>query len=199
VDKRDQLIRHTDLLSRAATQPLRAPAFAPADRRGLEGVVTLIGEALPRLEPVIELLLHACQKLRLRIPRVGEVEVRHRRTRKGNEVVVYLVATMKEKPPLTRRVQIGVFRFYDAEAGHREGQAALEVDVVPPQLLERLRLKLYYLMHYHVDFADEPVLSQLFPGPQTVRRAEPPASNADRMRRKARFETAMAKAEALFY
>lgn len=199
MDKRDRLIRQTDVLSRTATRPLREPAGGEAARLALESVVARLGEAIELLEPLIELLFHACQKLRLTVPGVGDVELRHRRTRKGNEVVAYLVKRMPGEPALARRIQIGVFRFYDAEGGHREGGAALEAGVVPPQLLERLRLKLYYLMHYHVDFADEPVLSQLFPGPRTVKQAAPVVSNAERMRRKSRLEAAIAKAEALYY
>ena len=199
MDQRDRLVRQTDLLSRSATRPLREPVALGAALPALEKVVRLLGEALTNLEPVVELLLQACNKLQLTVPGLGRVEIRHRRTAKGNEVVVYLVKAMGRNSPLSQRIQITVFRFYDAEGGHREGGAALAAEEVPPQLVEALRLKLYYLMHFHVDFAGEPVLSQLFPGPRTVSRAPAPASNAERMRRKAKLESAMRKAELLYY
>lgn len=199
MDQRDRLVRQTDILSRNATRPLREGVTGEMALPALEKVLKLLGEALETLEPLIELLFHACNKIRLVVPGVGRIELRHRRSAKGNEVVVYLVKAMGADPRLTRQVQITVFRFYDAEGGHRQGSAALEAELVPPQLVEALRLKLYYLMHFHVDFAGEPVLSQLFPGPKTVNRQPAPLSTVERMRRKTKLERAMRNAEGLYY
>jgi hypothetical protein len=180
-----------------ATRPLGRPGGVDLLAQ-LGEVVRKLVEATGAVRPALELMYQACRRAALPLPGVRQVELEHEVSAKGEAIIVYLVDTFEEDPEgLPRRVQVAVFRFYDATDAVPPARAALEAVQVPPALLEQLRLKLYHVMHYHLEFRDEPVLRQLFGGPRTL--TPPPMTNAQRIKQKMKLEAAMEKAESLLY
>lgn len=169
----------------------------------LDEVLQRLGKALETHRQPIELLYEACRHARMPMPGLPPVVLAHARTPKGEDIVVYLARKAGAEPPFARSVQVGVFRFYDAEVGARTGAEALEEArippaQIPPALVPQLRLKLHHLMHFHVEFKGDPVTRQLFPGPKTVA-PPPPMSNAQRLKAKMKFEKVLHQAEALVF
>lgn len=182
----------------------KAPAPRPMPPRPvmsaseLQEVLARLGAALDTHRQPIELLYEACRRARMPMPGLPPVTLVHARTPKGEEIVMYLGGKVFTEPPFARSVQVGVFRFYDAEVGARAGAGAIEERVIPPELVPQLRLKLHHLMHFHVEFKGDPVTRQLFPGPKTL--APPaPMSSAQRLKAKMKFEKVLHQAEALVF
>lgn len=157
-------------------------------------------ESLEALEARIELLLHACTRANLPVPGLQAPEFKHPLSPKGEQIVNYLQGVFKEPESIVREVQVGVFRYYEAVRAVEKVQEALDKDVLRQEMLEELRLKLFYLTRFHADFKGDRVLSQLFPPPQTVAAGAAKSqvmSTADRLKQKQAREAVLHKAEIL--
>lgn len=201
---RDEFVRQTGpLAGGVGTRPLGPEARLPLAVlvEKVRDVIARIQAAAKPAEPVIELLFEACNRAVLDVPGVPSVAYRHDRTAKGEEIVLYLVEALDCDVALPRAVPIAVFRFYDCTGAVPPAERAIEAGKVAAPLVEQLRLKLYHLMHYHLQFRDDPVLRQLFPGPKThAKPAPPPAmTNAQRMKLKVKLERALQTTESQLF
>lgn len=180
------------------TRPIARTEPPPPRPDQAEEVLSKLRATIAALEPSVELLHQACRQAALRIPGVGDVTAKHPLPPKGYAAIEYLVQVVQRGPALARAAQIAIYRFYDAV---ELASAITEPGLSEPGLAEQLRLKLYYLLHFHVDFKADPVLSQLFPGPQTVAPPPPAArvSPVERQKRLQLLESAIEKAETVYF
>lgn len=118
------------------------------------------------LEPRVELLMRACEVANLPIPGVEAGNYRHTVSPNSQKIVTYLSRAIVHKPALLQRVQVAVFRFHEAAAIIARVESEMAGEELEPGLLEELKLKFYYLQHYHEEFKIDPVLTQVFPAPQ---------------------------------
>jgi len=185
---------------RATTKQLVDPG---ALRAQTEDILEKSRASLETLQPRIELLMRACNNARLPVPGVGQVDFNHPLSPKGEQIVAYLMGTFASKPEVAKEVQVAVYRYYEAHRLVASVQAALESGVLEQQMLEELRLKLFYLSRFHEVFKGDRVLTQLFPPPQTVSAADAAAKSAqalstvERLKQKKLREDVLRKAEIL--
>ena len=202
---RDSFQRQTGLLNQAGgTRPLRGATKPLIDPEALKAQTAEILEksraSLETLQPRIELLMRACLNARLQVPGVGEVEFKHPLSPKGEQIVAYLMGTFAARPEVSKEVQVATFRYYEAARQVEAVQAALDVDQLRQQMLEELKLKLFYLSRFHEVFKSDRVLTQLFPPPQTVTAGqgeEKKLSTVERLKQKKLREEVLRKAEIL--
>ena len=199
--QRDQFVRATrDLAKLEATRPLRQPAAARDTwRPQLEDAVTKARTWLAALEPHVELLHNAALHARLPLPGVPAITYRHPPGPRAEEATHYMLGAFKANPALRQRVQIAVFRFYEARGALLEAEGLLAgPQGLAPDTVEDLRRKLYHLFHFHAAFAGEPLLSKLFPGPRTTTTtAAPMLTNVQRLKQKLARENAIQRVEEL--
>jgi len=177
----DQLVKAADsMVSRllksegraSATQPLvRGTGRAPMDpdtlRLVLEGTLARAGRLAASLEPRVELMARACDLCGLGVPGVRDWgEYRHPVTPKAKKIVSYLSTMLGKNPVLVRQVQVAIFRYKEADRLVVQARDALKSQTFDDVLLEELKLKFYYLAHYHEEFKDDVLLGQLFPAPR---------------------------------
>lgn len=203
MENRDHYIPLTASLNRAArTGPLTAPApdsdADPRVRTALEAAVAKSRDATPKLEPRIEVLHRSCERAALPVPGVGAFSPRHTLPANGESILGYLEAAMRANTRLAETVRVAVFRFYDAVAATDGAEAALALESFTKALVEALRLKLYYLFHYHEEFKDEPLLRQLFPAPKQRRAEETrPVTEVERLTAKRQAQEVISRCEVL--
>jgi hypothetical protein len=205
LQNRDSFQRQTGLLHKqAGTMPLNRTTKplldAGALRAQTEEMLGKARESLENLEARIELLLHACVQANLPVPGLENPTFKHALSPKGEQIVNYLQGVFREPESIVREVQVGVFRYYEAVRAVEKVQEAYDNDTLRQEMLEELRLKLFYLTRYHADFKGDRVLSQLFPPPQTMATgAAKPAmlSTVDRLKQKQAREAVLHKAEIL--
>ncbi len=205
MSSRDSFQRQTGLLNQAGgTRPLRGatkPLIDPdALRDQTRDILEKSRASLETLQPRIELLMRACLNARLQVPGVGEVEFRHPLSPKGEQIVSYLMGTFAARPEVAKEVQVATFRYYEAARQVEAVQAALDVDQLRQQMLEELKLKLFYLSRFHEVFKADRVLTQLFPPPQTVTVGpgeDKKLSTVERLKQKKLREEVLRKAEIL--
>lgn len=154
--------------------------------------------AVNAVESRVELMVRACNGAKVPLPGVDEApELRHAITPTGAAVIRYLTHRLPSAGELTRRVQVAIFRFLDARSAVKLAATVLALRQVRAGLPEALRGKAYYLAHFGETFADEQVLSQLFPRakptptrptapPPPARPAAPPAPDLEAQRAQAR-------------
>jgi hypothetical protein len=206
LQNRDSFQRQqTGLLHKqAGTMPLNRTTKPLMDgatlRAQTEEMLGKARESLEALEARIELLLHACTRANLPVPGLQAPEFKHPLSPKGEQIVNYLQGVFKEPESIVREVQVGVFRYYEAVRAVEKVQEAFDNDALRQEMLEELRLKLFYLTRFHADFKADRVLSQLFPPPQTVAAGAAKAqvmSTVDRLKQKQAREAVLHKAEIL--
>jgi hypothetical protein len=202
VSNRDSFQRQTGPLRQAAgTAPLRQGSRpllgAEALRAQTEDTLGKARLSIETLEPRMELLLRACRAASLPVPGVGNVTYKHPLSPKGEQIVGYMTVMLTSKPELSQEVQIAVFRFYEAVRLCGAVMAALEVNQVQQEVLEELKLQVFYLCRFHEVFKGDRVLAQLFPAPQTGVAAKPPMSAVERLKYKKAREEVLRKAELL--
>lgn len=187
--------------------PLRATSKQLVDpdalRAQTEDILEKSRSSLETLQPRIELLMRACQNARLPVPGVGQVEFNHPLSPKGEQIVSYLMGTFASRPEVAKEVQVAAYRYYEAGRMVASVQAALDTEQLQQQMLEELRLKLFYLSRFHEVFKADRVLTQLFPPPQTVAPGMAAAKSAqalstvERLKQKKIREEILRKAEIL--
>lgn len=205
MSNRDSFQRQTGLLNQAGgTRPLRGATKPLIDPDALKEQTRDILEksraSLETLQPRIELLMRACLNARLQVPGVGEVAFKHPLSPKGEQIVSYLMGTFAARAEVAKEVQVATFRYYEAARQVEAVQAALEVDQLRQQMLEELKLKLFYLSRFHEVFKSDRVLTQLFPPPQTVTAGQgddKKLSTVERLKQKKLREEVLRKAEIL--
>lgn len=205
MSSRDSFQRQTGLLNQAGgTRPLRGATKPLMDpevlREQTRDILEKSRASLETLQPRIELLMRACMNARIQVPGVGEVEFKHPLSPKGEQIVAYLMGTFAARPEVAKEVQVATFRYYEAARQVDAVQAALEVDQLRQQMLEELKLKLFYLSRFHEVFKSDRVLTQLFPPPQTVTTASGETkqmSTVERLKQKKLREEVLRKAEIL--
>ncbi|MDB5100247.1 MAG: hypothetical protein JWM80_4668 [Cyanobacteria bacterium RYN_339] len=205
MQQRDSFQRQTGLLHKqAGTMPLNRATKPLMDagtlRAQSEEMLGKARESLENLEARIELLHHACVRANLPVPGLDNPEFKHPLSPKGEQIVGYLTGVFREPESIIREVQVGVFRYYEAVRAVEKVQEAFDNDTLRQEMLEELRLKLFYLTRYHADFKADRVLSQLFPPPQTMAAgAAKPAvmSTVDRLKQKQARDAVLHKAEIL--
>jgi hypothetical protein len=202
VSNRDTFQRQTGPLRQGiGTAPLRQGS------KPLLGVDTLRAQtedtlekakvSIDTLEPRMELLLRACRSANLPVPGVGHVAYKHPLSPKGEQIVGYLTVMLTTKPDLSQEVQVAVFRFYEAIRLSTAALTAMEVNQLQQEVLEELKLQVFYLCRFHEVFKGDRVLAQLFPAPQTGVAARPPMSAVERLKFKKAREEVLRKAELL--
>lgn len=205
MSSRDSFQRQTGLLNQpGGTRPLRGATKPLIDPEALKAQTADILEksrsSLETLQPRIELLMRACLNARLQVPGVGEVEFKHPLSPKGEQIVAYLMGTFAARPEVAKEVQVATFRYYEAARQVAAVQAALDVDQLRQQMLEELKLKLFYLSRFHEVFKADRVLTQLFPPPQTITPGQgddKKQSTVERLKQKKLREDVLRKAEIL--
>lgn len=163
----------TDMFERQAAQkaeskPLtREQALSPGALRTLtEQTIAKAAPLAESLEPRVELLLHAFAAIGVPVPGVEIGEFKHALTPNSTKIVAYLTRAMQVKPGLPRQMAVAVFRYHEAVQTVQKARQAMEEDVLPPNILEELKLKFFYLANYHEEFKGDPILTQLFPPPK---------------------------------
>lgn len=186
------------------TKPMtREQVLAPAALRTL--TEQTIAKALPlaeSLEPRVELLLHAFKAINVPVPGVEIGEFKHTLSPNSTKIVAYLTRAMQVKPGLPRQMAVAVFRYHEAVQTVEKAREALESDVLPPNILEELKLKFFYLANYHEEFKGDPILTQLFPAPKAgkatavlKKRSTTPLTPAELLRQRQAKDAAIRFAE----
>lgn len=200
---RDTFQRQTGPLRMAqGTAPLKQgsrPLLATeALREQTEDALNKAKASIETLEPRMELLLRACLAAGLTVPGVGQTTFRHPLSPKGEQIVGYLQGVIKNRPDISKEVQVAVFRFFEAVRLAGAAQAALEVRQLQQSTLEELKLHVFYMCRFHEVFKGDRVLAQLFPPPQSSQATKAaPQSAVDRLRQKKQREEILRKAEIL--
>lgn len=197
MENRDQFQRSagTAPLGRAPTRPLQLNH----DRR--DEISRLVTEARPSLQKFrerIEVLMRTCEEASVKIPGVERQPYRFPLSLKGEQIMHYLLQEFENKPELVQAVQTAVFRYHEAVRSVEAGEASLIKHYEEPGLLEELRRNLFYFSRCYLSFKDDPVLSQLFPPPQTVKATSTkPVTTAERVRAKLARDVVLLKVEGL--
>lgn len=183
------------------TKPLPSPEVLRAQAREM---LAKAQEQLEGLEARIELLLRSAEKGGLNVPGVEFGDYKHPLSPKGEQIIGYLAGVYAANQEVARAVQVGVFRYHDAVASAARLREAADGDEdMQPGMLEDLRLKMFYLTRYHVDFKGDRVLAQLFPAPQNMSaipgmaKGTVPLSNVERLKQKQLRDAVLHKAEIL--
>lgn len=132
----------------------------------LEQTLSKAGKLAGVLENRMELLFHSCQSAGLSVPGVAEMEFKHAITAQGKKIIAYLEKIVQVKPDLARKIQVAIFRYQEAVDAHTEARQALKASMFDETMLEQLKLKFFYLANYHQEFAEDPLLAQMFPKPK---------------------------------
>lgn len=207
VQNRDTYQRQTAPLQSPGTKPLKRPGTAalmdPAGlKAAVEGLLAKGSQTIQNLEQRVELLIRACQAARVPMPGVTVDVFKHPMSPKSDQIISYLTEVLKSNQNLGRAVPVVVFRYQDAVKVSNAAANAVMMNTLQSAILEELRLKLFYLSRFHEEFKGDPVLSQLFPPPQTATStiAKPgtaPLSMADRLKAKQAQQAVLHKAEIL--
>lgn len=177
--KDDQPPKQSDNLSLVTNLGAGTPGTQPLNRT--RGTKPLMDESVLRLELEqtlskaarlstvlenrMELLFHACQSAGLSVPGVYEMEFKHAVSPQGKKIVAYLEKIVHVKPDLARKIQVAIFRYQEATEAHKEARQALKSNTFDETMLEQIKLKFFYLANYHQEFAEDPLLAQMFPKP----------------------------------
>lgn len=208
LQNRDTFQRQTGLLNQqGGTRPLKSPGTRPlTDPNAVKAQVEALlakGEAtLKGLEPRIEFLMRACQAVSLPLPGVELNGFKHPLSPKGEQIIQYMSGVLTTNQALARQVQVVTFRYQEAVKASEMAASALQQDILRPDLLEDLKLKLFYMSRVHEEFKGDPVLKQVFPPPQTVTgpgagKPGAPMSTVDRLKAKQARQALLTKAEVL--
>lgn len=209
MQNRDTYQRQTAPLQMPGTKPLKRPGTAALmDPDGLkaavEGLLAKGSQTIQNLEQRIELLIRSCQAAGLAMPGVKVDVLKHPMSPKSDQIIGYLSEVLKTNQTMARAVPVVVYRYQDAVRVSNAAANAVMVNALQPAILEELKLKLFYLSRFHEEFKDDPVLSQLFPAPQTATSTiqksaagTMPLSMADRLKAKQASQAVLHKAEIL--
>lgn len=190
----------------APAQPSRPASGFLREGAAMRALVTSTLEKAQHLigglEQRVELMLRGCVAAELPVPSVEWGPYRYELSPNTAKVVAYMQRALRARPGLDRQVPVAIFRFQEARLTVAKVVEALEEGDLPPNLLEALKLKCFYLSRYHEEFKDDPVLRQLFPAPKDTaatgsiaRRATAPLATSDLAKQQAR-EVMFAQAEA---
>jgi hypothetical protein len=202
VSNRDQFVRRTGALNKQdATRPLGGLGDPSASLAKLASAIEKANEVTRLVEAPMEWLHQAAIRAKLPLPGVPDLAPRHALTPQAEELIAYLFGTFRTDPMLAQVVQVAVFRFYDARKALRAAQSALDDGRPSEEGAEALRLRVYYLVNFHADFARDPLLAKLFPGPKTLAASAPeaPLTNVQRLKIKLVRESALNKAEVMVH
>lgn len=209
MQNRDTFTRQTGMLNQQApgTRQLTGPGTRPLTDPGslksqVEALLAKGNGTLQNLEPRMELLIRSCGACGLPLPGVDYGAFKHPVSPKGEQIIGYVAGVLKTNQALARQVQVAVFRFQEASKAVDTATASVAAGTLRPEILEDLKLKLFYMSRLHEEFKGDPVLAQLFPPPQTMtgplkRPGTAPLSMADRLKAKQARQAILHKAEVL--